>query len=147
MIKRGDVFVLIAWTALAMLSLALNGVVILELLELRQTAQQVVVDTRRLVTRFAEETFSYTVKVDQEMPVSAEIPLSESLTVPISTVVPISTTVLVPVNLGLATYRLAVPIETVLPVDLEVTVPVSQVVQISAAVSLDADIPVEVAVF
>jgi len=144
--NRGYLIALIVLSALSLLSLALNGIVIVALLDLRQSAHRIVVDTQEFLTQIADDTFSYTVELDQEVPVSAEIPFSEAFNVPINTVIPISTTVQVPVDLGFTTYRLTVPIETVVPVDMDVTVPVSQVVDITTVVPLQVDVPIEVAV-
>ncbi len=144
--KRGYTAALIVLTLLTLLSLAFNGVVILEFLRLRRSARSVVTDARALVREVSDDTFSYTFEVDQEIPISTEIPFSESITVPINSVVPIDTTVVVPVNLGFTTYNLTVPIETVFPVNMEVTVPVSQVVDITTVVPLNIDVPIEIAV-
>jgi hypothetical protein len=144
--KRGYLAVLMVLTALTLLSLALNGIVILEFLQLRQAAHGVVTDARTLVLEIADDTFSYTIEIDQQIPVSTEIPFSESISVPINTVVPINTEVVVPVDLGFTTYKLKVPIETVFPVDMEVTVPVSQVIGITTVVPLNVDVPIDIAV-
>jgi hypothetical protein len=144
--NRGYLIALIVLSALSLLSLALNGIVIVALLDLRQSARRIVVDTQEFLTQIADDTFSYTVELDRDVPVSAEVPFNEAFSVPINTVIPISTTVQVPVDLGFTTYRLTVPIETVVPVDLELTVPVSQVVDITTVVPLQVDVPIEVAV-
>lgn len=144
--KRGYLAALVALAALTLLSLAFNGVVVLEFLRLRRTAHRVVTDARSLVTDVADDTFSYTVEVDQEVPISTEIPFNETLSVPINTVIPISTTVVVPVNLGFRTYELALPIQAVFPIDMEVTVPISEAVDITTVVPLKVDVPIEIAV-
>ncbi|MBS3782973.1 MAG: hypothetical protein KGY78_00875 [Anaerolineae bacterium] len=144
--KRGYLAALVALAVLTLLSLAFNGVVVLEFLRLRRTAHRVVIDARSLVTDVADDTFSYTVEVDQEVPISTEIPFNETLSVPINTVIPISTTVVVPVNLGFRTYELALPIQAVFPIDMEVTVPISEAVDITTVVPLKVDVPIEIAV-
>jgi hypothetical protein len=144
--KRGYLAALIALTVLTLLSLAINGLVIFGFLRLRQAAHRAVTDAQALITEVADDTFSYTIEVDQEIPISTEIPFNESLSVPINTVVPISTTVVVPVDLGITTYKLTVPIEAVFPVDLEATVPVSEVVDITTVVPLRVDVPIEIAI-
>lgn len=144
--KRGYLAVLIALALLTLLSLALNGIVIFAFLQLRQAAHHIVTDARALVAEMADDTFSYTIEVEREIPVSTEIPFSETFSVPINTVIPIDTRVVVPVDLGFMTYSLTVPIETVFPVDMEITVPVSQVVDVTTVVPLDVEIPIEVAI-
>jgi hypothetical protein len=144
--KRLYVIALILLGVLTLLSLVLNGIVIFQFLRLRCVAHGVVADTRALITELTDDTFSHTVEIDQEIPISTDLPFNEAMTVPINTVVPISTTVVVPVDLGFTTYNLAVPIDTVFPVDMEVTVPFSQTVGITTAVPIDVDVPVEIAI-
>lgn len=144
--KRGYVAALIVLAILTLLSLAFNAIVILEFLQLRRAAHRVVTDARALVEEISDDTVSYTVELDQEIPISTEIPFSESISVPINTVVPIDTTVVVPVDLRFTTYNLTVPIETVFPVDMEVTVPVSQVIDVTTVVPLNVDVPIEIAI-
>jgi hypothetical protein len=144
--KRPYVIALILLGVLTLLSLVLNGIVIFQFLRLRCVAHGVVADTRALITELTDDTFSHTVEIDQEIPISTDLPFNEAMTVPINTVVPISTTVVVPVDLGFTTYNLAVPIDTVFPVDMEVTVPFSQTVGITTAVPIDVDVPVEIAI-
>jgi hypothetical protein len=144
--KRLTIIALIVLGVLTLLSLVLNGVVIFQFLRLRCVAHGVVADTRALVTELTDETFSTTVEIDQDIPISTELPFNEAMTVPIDAVVPISTTVVVPVDLGFTTYKLAVPIETVIPVDMDVTVPFSETVDIVTAVPIDVDVPVDIAI-
>jgi len=144
--KRPTIIALILLGALTLLSLVLNGVIIFQFLRLRCVAHGVVADTRALVTDLTDDTFSTTVEIDQEIPISTDLPFNEVMTVPIDTIVPISTTVVVPVDLGFTTYNLAVPIETIIPVDMEVSVPFSETVDIITAVPIDVDVPVEIAI-
>jgi hypothetical protein len=144
--KRGYLVALSLLAVLTLLSLALNGVTILSFLQLRRIMHRAVKDVQISVSKLADDTFSYTVAVDQEIPVSTEIPLNETLEVPINTVVPDSTTVVVPVNLGFRTYELAVPIEAVFPIDMSVSVPVSQTVDVTTVVPLKVNVPVDFAV-
>jgi hypothetical protein len=144
--KRPTIIALILLGVLTLLSLTLNGIVIFQLLRLRCVAHGVVTDTRTLVTNLTDDTFSTTVEIDQEIPISTDLPFNEVMTVPVNTVVPISTTVVVPVDLGITTYNLAVPINTVFPVDIEVTVPFSETVDVTTAVPIDVDVPVEIAI-
>lgn len=142
--NRGYLIALILLAALTSLSLILNAVIIVELLQLRRAARSSIADARTLLTDLTDETLSYTVEVDQQIPISTSVPFNEAVTVPINAVVPISTTIVVPVDLRFTTYKLAVPINTVLPVDMDVTVPFSQTVDVTTAVPIDVDVPVEI---
>jgi hypothetical protein len=145
------VIALVLLVLLTLLSLALNGVVILGLLQarqvaldVRQTALDTVVDARSIITGVGNDTFSYDLRVDQEIPIEASIPFDEVLTVPVDTVIPIDTTVTVPIDLGITTYDLEVPIQTLIPVDLEFSVPISHTVDVATTVPLDLDVPIEI---
>ncbi len=142
--KKGYLFTLIVLAVLTLLSLTLNVVVILGLLQARQIALDTVTDARAIITGVGDETFSYTFEVDQEIPVAASVPFNEEITVPVNTTIPINTTVVVPIDLGITSYDLDVPIRTVIPVDLEFTVPVSKTVVIATTVPLDIDVPIEI---
>ncbi|MEE8392195.1 MAG: hypothetical protein V3S14_15575, partial [Anaerolineae bacterium] len=115
--KKTTIVAMILLTLLTLLSLALNGVVIYGLLQARQIALEAqrvalnaVNDARSIVTGIGDDTFSYTLKVQQEIPIEMSVPFDEVVIIPVNTVIPIDTTVTVPINLGITTYDLEVPI-------------------------------------
>ncbi len=150
--KKGYLIALIFLAMLTVCSLALNGVVIFGLLRARQialdaqqTAQEAVGNARAIVTGVSDDTFSYTIEVEQEIPIATTIPFNEEVNVPIHTTIPISTTVIIPINAGLlGTFSIDVPIRTIIPIDLEVTVPISQTVNIATTVPLNMDVPINI---
>lgn len=143
--KKGYLVALIVLAVLTLLSLTLNGMVIVGLLRARQIALNTVTETRAIVAGIGGDTFSYTFEVDQDVPIVASIPFNEEVTVPIRTTLPISTVVVIPINAGpLGTFDIDVPIRTVIPIDLEVAVPVSRTVDIVATVPLNVDVPIEI---
>ena len=150
--KKIYIIALILLTVLTLLSLALNGVIIFTLLKARritldasQTARITVDDARSLVTGIGDDTFAYTLHVDQEIPITTSIPFDEEVIVPIHTTVPISTVVMIPIRAGLlGTFDVDVPIHTAVPINLEVAVPISQTVSIDTTVPLDMDVPIEI---
>ncbi|MFW6082583.1 MAG: hypothetical protein ACOC8C_00870 [Chloroflexota bacterium] len=144
--KKAYSVALAVLSVLTMSSLLLNGVVIYALLEAREMTHRLVGDARMLVSELSDETFQYSFEFEQEFPIRSEFPFSGTFTVPMNTVIPIDTTVVVPVDLGITTYRLRVPINTVFPVDMEFTVPVSQVVDVDLVVPVSLDVPVEIPV-
>lgn len=150
--KKNHVVALILLTILTLLSLMLNGVVIFGLvrarqiaLEAQQTALNTVTDARSIVTGVGDDTFYYTFKVQQEIPINTSVPFNDEITVPIRTTIPVSTVVIIPVDAGLlGTFDVDVPIRTMFPVDLNITFPVSQTVDIVTTVPLDVAVPIEV---
>ncbi|HET89987.1 MAG TPA: hypothetical protein ENN99_04490 [Chloroflexi bacterium] len=150
--KTGYVIALILLAILTLFSLALNGVVLLGLLQAQrialdaqQTTLEAVSDTRILVTSISEDTFSYTLTVEQEIPIATSIPFQEEVIVPVRTTIPISTTLIIPFNAGLlGTFDIDVPVRTLIPVNMELAVPISQTVDIATTVPLNVDIPVNI---
>ncbi|RLC99625.1 MAG: hypothetical protein DRI77_02320 [Chloroflexi bacterium] len=143
--KKGYLIILIALSILTLLSLALNGAVILTLLQARQIGLGAVTETRSTIAELEDMTFSYTLAVDQEIPIAVSIPFDEQVTVPINTSIPIDTTVTVPINAGLlGTFDVDVPIRTIVPIDLNVSVPISKTVDIATTVPLAVDVPIEI---
>lgn len=149
--KKIYTIALVLLTLLTLLSLTLNGVVIFGLLRARQIALDVqqatlntVTDARSIVTGVGDDTFAYTLEVEQEIPIKTSVPFNEEINVPVNTVIPIDTTVTVPIDLGITTYDLEVPIQTIVPVDLEFAVPISQTVDIDTTVLLNVDVPIEI---
>jgi len=150
--KRIYPIALILLTLLTLCSLALNGAVIFALLRARQigldtgqAALDTVADARAMLVGIADDTFTYTFEVKQEIPIATTIPFDEEVIVPIHTTVPISTVVIIPISAGLlGTFDVDVPIRTIIPVDLDVAVPISQTVDIATTVPLDVAVPIEI---
>jgi len=151
MMNKLYIVALVLLTLLTMVSLALNGVVIYGLLQAQrialdaqQAALKTVADARDIVSGIGDDTFTYTLKVEQQVPIAASVPFNEVVTVPINTVIPIDSTVIVPIDLGFTVYDLEVPIQTIIPVDLEFDVPINKTVDIATTVLLDVDVPIEI---
>jgi len=143
--KKGYIIALISLAALTLLSLALNGVVIFALLRTRQIGLGTVTDTRTIVGDVGAATFSYTLEVDQEIPIRISVPFEKDVTVPVNTTIPINTTVIVPINAGLlGEFNIPVPIQTIIPIELEIVVPISQTVEIATTVPLNVDVPIAI---
>jgi hypothetical protein len=148
--RKSYVVTLVLLAVLTVLSLALNGVILFGLVRARQIAldaQQIALntvgDTRAIVVGVSDDTFSYTLEVEQEIPIATSIPFNEEVTVPLRTTIPISTVVSIPINAGLlGTFDVDLPVHTLIPVDLELSVPISQTVNIATTVPLDVDVPI-----
>ena len=138
---------LVLLTLLTLASLALNVAVILGLLHARDVALEGAASVRDLLGGLKGEVLSYTVEVNEEIPVVVSVPIEQEVRVPLNTSVPINTTITVPIEAGLlGSYDIDVPVRTVIPIDLEVVVPVSQTVSIDTTVPLDVDVPIEIAI-
>ncbi len=143
--KKTYLATLIILALLTLLSLALNGVVILGLVQARTIAMGAIREARTALTEIGDSTFTYTLEIDQEIPVQTTVPIHQEVVVPIQTTLPISTIVNVPVNAGiLGEFDVDVPVRTIIPVDLEVTIPVNETVEIATSVPLNVDIPIAI---
>jgi len=145
--KKLYLVVLILLTLLTLLSLALNGVIIFALLRARQTTLAMVKDTRAVVSGIGDDTISYTMEIEHEIPVSISVPFIHEIDVPVNTTIPIDTTVIVPIEAGiLGTIEIEVPIRTFVPLNLEIAVPINETVEVDTTVPLDLEVPVEIAI-
>jgi len=143
--KKGNVVVLVVLTALTLVSLVLDGIVIYGLAQARRIALEAVGNARAVLDGIGDDTFSYALKVDQEIPISASVPFNQEVRVPIQTTLPISTVVEVPIDAGLlGTFDVEVPVRAVVPVNLEVAIPVSKTVDIATTVFLNTSVPIEI---
>lgn len=143
--KKGYPIALIVLAILTTVSLALNVITILWLLDARQIALSVLAGARTAVVALGDETLVYTFEVNREIPITASIPISKSVVVPIRTTIPVSTVVIIPVRAGiLGTFAVDVPIRTMIPVNLDVTVPLSETVEIATTVPVSLDVPIQI---
>ena len=147
MMKKICLIGLVLLTVLTLISLALNGVTIYALLRARQNTLAMVEDARDVIGGIGDDTVSYTVTIEHEIPVSASVPFKQEIDVPVNTTIPIDTTVIVPINAGiLGTFDIEIPIRTFVPLSLEIAVPIDEMVEVDTTVPLDLEVPVEVTI-
>jgi hypothetical protein len=145
MMKVGYTVILILLAVLTLISLVLSVTAVAGVLWLRQIALVSVAGARAVIPDIGDATISYTLEVEQEIPVAASVPINEEVVVPIHTTIPISTLVSIPIDAGvLGTFDIDVPVRAVVPVDLEFAVPIDQTVDIATTVQLDVDVPIEI---
>jgi hypothetical protein len=143
--KKSAVVAFVSLAVLTVISLVLNVVIISGLLRAQRIALDTLRDARAIVRGVEADTFSYTLNVNEIVPIEANVPINEEVTVPIRTTIPISTVVNVPIDTGLlGTFDIDVPVRMVVPIDLDVVVPINEVVEIGTTIALDVDVPVEI---
>lgn len=143
--KTVYVIILVLLVVLMLLLLTSSALALAGVLWLREIALTSVASARTAIPDIGEETFSYTLEVEQEIPVAASIPINENITVPVHTTVPISTVLTVPIDAGLlGTFDINVPVQTIIPVDIEFSVPIRKTISFSTTVNLDVDVPIEI---
>lgn len=130
---------------ISLASLALNGVLIYNLLSVRQTAADGLDAAIAALQNLEGEGFRYEYHFNQTVPFSGDIPFKQDLIFPFKGNIPINTTVRVPIDAGvLGKFTVDVPINTVFPVDLEVPIKVDQTIHVDTAIPLDMVIPIEI---
>jgi hypothetical protein len=126
-------------------SLALNFVLIVNLMHARQAAIEGLDAAIAALGSFEGQGFHYEYHFDQTIPFSGDIPVRQELVFPFKEEIPINTTVKVPINAGImGTFTLDVPINTTFPVDLEIPVSISQTIHVETEVPLDLVIPIDI---
>ena len=140
-VKAGQ---LILWF-LVILSLALNGVLIYALFEVREGALSTIASLQNTVVQWRDQSVVVPVKVDQHIPFRSTVPISETLTVPLNFDYPLSTVVNTSVKIPLVGEQdIAFPIDTIIPVHYTLEAPVQVSVPISMTYHLQTEIPVSV---
>lgn len=130
---------------LVFLSLALNGVLIYALFEVRESALNTIASLQNTVVQWRDQTIVVPVAVDQQIPFRSTVPISETLTVPLNFDYPLSTVVNTSVKIPLVgEQEIAFPIDTIIPVHYTLEAPVQVNVPISMSYHLQTEIPVSV---
>jgi hypothetical protein len=138
-------FILTILIVLMIPSLILNAASIAILMQARDVALEEVDNARALVANVRDTTISYTVEINQDIPVKTSIPFEQEVLVPVNTTIPINTSVIVPIDAGpLGKFDITVPIIAAIPIALDIAVPISKTIDIDTTVPLQLQIPVTV---
>jgi hypothetical protein len=141
-IKPGN---LVLWL-LVIVSIMLNVVVLIQLLSFRRAAHAAVTEASAVLADLQDETIALTIPVDETIVIDTEFPVTETVSVPIQTEVPISAAVAVMVDAGLlGGIPVSFPISANVPVDVMVDVPIDQTFAVQAPITLELEIPIEIA--
>jgi hypothetical protein len=130
---------------LSLISLALNIVLILALLNVRQVAVEGVDTALNSLDNLGEDGFHYEYEFNQDFPISTDIPVQQEMIFPFEGDFPINTTVEVPINAGvLGTFVVEVPIDTSIYVSTQVPVSINETFHVSTSVPISMTIPIDV---
>ena len=128
---------------LVLLSLGLNVVLIMELLQIRDSAFDSLDQVMAMVSDIENEVISIPIHIDEEFPVSVSVPFEYNATFPVNTQVPIVTTLVVPFDIMGQTIDIKVPVNMSVPVSLEVPVSLQKTFDIHTTVPVKFDLNVE----
>jgi hypothetical protein len=139
------------WAALglclliSLASLALNVVLITNLLAVRQTFSVTVDQAIASLDTMELNGFRYEYHLQQTIPFSGDIPFQQDMVFPFQGNVPINTTVRVPIDAGiLGKFTIDVPINTSIPIDIEVPIHVDQTFHVETEIPIDMIVPIEI---
>jgi hypothetical protein len=128
---------------LALVSLALNGILLVALLQ-RQAFARVAIDQALVeIDQMAISGLTFDLPVSQTIDFEGNIPIQQDFVVPFESSVPLNTNISVPLDLGpLGTRIIEIPVNTSVPVDLQVPVHIDQAFPIKASVPLQMTVPI-----
>lgn len=129
--------------AVALLSLGLNLAIINTLWQVRQQAAEGAATAARAVSNLRASVITYTVHIEQSLPVSLTVPFSTNVNVPFSTTLPIETDVTIPLETPFGQIPISIPIRTTVPINLSTKIPVNIAVPISTTVPVVLDVPIK----
>src|SRR5437867_976933 len=129
---------------IAIISLALNVLMIYKLNEVRLGALRALDDTSRGLDGLVDFTFRDTIRVNQTFTVGGELPFNQDFTVPISTTFPVNTTVHLSTSTPLGAIDVPLNVNTTVPINLQVPVSISRTVPYSFSVPIDLLVPIEI---
>jgi hypothetical protein len=132
---------LLLWIV-ALISLAINVVMLRQLLLARRIALESVQDSIAVIDSLQGQVINYNVVIDENLPINADIPINETVEIHIQDEFPINTTVTVSVPAGpLGSIPVRVPISTTVPIDRTIPIQINQTFSLSTMIPLHLDVP------
>ena len=151
--SRGTKIVIFLLFLLVILSLALSGYSIWQLLIFREKAlvlQHAALEgiSRALqeLEAFDQATIEYTVQINEQIPVQAVVPFQENLQVPIQATIPISEEINTTVAFEISQLGLSIPVDITLPLVLDVPVDITVPINIDRQVPVSTTVPIQLEV-
>jgi len=123
-------------------SLTLHVVTWLTAQQVRLQARAAVETLRGELQGAAQQQVSFSIPIEQTVPISVVVPIQRTITVPIDTVVPIDTEVTVAISTPLGEQRFAVPIQASVPVKKDIVVTIDEQIPITTQIEVAFDAPV-----
>lgn len=123
-------------------SLALHVVTWLTAQQVRLQARAAVEQLRGELQGAAQQQLSFSIPIQQTVPISVVVPVQRTITVPIDTVVPIDTEVTIAIPTPLGEQRFALPIQASVPVQKDVVVTIDEQIPVTTQVEVAFNAPV-----
>ena len=156
-------FMLAITFVIAVLSLALNIILIWQLLTIQREIQAAARNLGPMLQEslgqtiadledFEQSTIEVNVEVNEDFPIRTEIALNETVEVPIELTVPISQVIETTITLDILDTGVEIPVDISVPVDVEIpinntiSVPINRSIPISTTIPLDVNVPIAIEV-
>jgi hypothetical protein len=128
---------------LALVSLAVNVLLVARLLVIRNALTGVIANASRSLDNLAGQGISFDFPISQTINFEGDVPIKQDLNFPFKSNFPIDTTVSVPVDLGpLGQQVINVPVKTTVPVDVNVPIHVDQTIHVKTEVPIRITVPI-----
>lgn len=139
-------WVMMAAVALvALVSLALNVILVTRLMAVRNQVGGILDEATRSLDNFSGVGLSFDFPVSQTVNFEGDVPFKQDIAFPFKGNIPIDTTINVPVDLGLlGSQVIAVPVKTTVPVDITIPVHVEQTFHVQTQVPVRMNVPIRI---
>ncbi len=130
---------------IAVLSLALNVILIQRLFQSRDAALKMLDQTSAQLDTLPDMSIKYTAHVKQNFSAAGSMPFQQTFTVPVNQTIPIDNTFNVNVTTPFGPMNMPIAVKSSFPVSMTMSVPISMTVPYSVTVPIDLDVPVNIA--
>ena len=133
------------FSAMAIISLALNGFLIYSLLSFRRGLISALTAAQDSLARMEDQPLAFAVTVDEDVPIQTTIPIEQTFVMPLQIDYPLDTVVNTHIDIPiLGKQELTIPVQTIIPISYTLEIPIQTEVPISLTYRLQQEIPVEV---
>ena len=137
--------VMAAVATLALVSLAVNVVLVTRLLAVRNAAATALDDASRSLNNLSGQGLEFEFPISQTVNFEGDVPFKQEIAFPFKGNIPIDTTISMPVDLGLLGRQVInVPVKTTVPVDIVVPVRVDQTFHVKTEVPVRMRVPIRI---
>jgi hypothetical protein len=134
-----------AVATLALVSLAVNVILVTRLLAIRTAVAGALDDASRSLDNLAGEGIKFEFPISQTVPFEGDVPFKQEFAFPFKGNIPIDTTISVPLDMGLLGRQVInVPVKTTVPVDITVPVRVDETFHVKTQVPVRMNVPIRV---
>jgi len=128
----------------ALVSLLFNLAFVIILFSVRRQVGAGAQQAAAAIGDLRQATITYTVHIDQEMPIAISVPINTTVNAPLDLNVPIKTEATVPLNTPFGSFPVTFPVEVTVPVHFTPTIPINLNVPISTKIPVNLEVPIQI---